>query len=806
MKYKAVYFPLSSPSNPAPCNCIRFQIHSIQHTTQTAQSVQNTPKQHIASKAPTDEATAGGGGGEGEGYLESGSVVPGLSCNIAEGLKRWRGGTKSRLLSSGSSRGVHIRPWESAVPIHPSAAGAGSCLNNMGPAYSQQQSSCFPQPFRGNDGICSDEAALLSPPKFYNAEVERRGESRTIRPATAGAIRTRATGSHAGGCTGDSGGRNPMSEMHSSSSMGATKALGVVAPQRGRGGGAVATTRGGLLSSASDHKLPSTRPEDRQRRERVATWRVFDSTAAEWVQTAVLQHAASRRARDFHEWRRASVVAARRPQRTMVGNSSLATAGAAEHGEDADASLTTEAKSAIEEVFDRYDHRSSAARRGFLLSTEISALQGIWTRPDETPPLPRQQTPASSSALLKRPRRKSPQTYATTSTSRGVPSTGGVSPPLEVSEVRENEDHRDTRVLTRAAFVEFCRRAAARDAIFIRHFFTRSGYNYRLELRLPAPRDNATTANTTPEPPQVAHSSSAHSRQRSFVSERRRPDHRQTVGNNDLGGGGRIHPRRDGSLVRVGRGGVGRGTETPTSNSAFRSQERGLFQYENDEVRGLVSGGIVDPAELWLWTDDRRDHGGRQELDGLLSRGGGAHISRAVTATAAIVGAFATTKRPDSATGIKSPVSVSSPEAQGLDVLQQPEVRPPTDEGVADDTGTTGTSLIKQAPAPECGRTLVGHEASSACRSQSKVAEHKAQADERTGPQCGRIVPRTTAVNGDVLHAGLGVGSTVAGGGVSATCEWCGGVVVVGGKERATAAVHSAAFCDEEVLRVQRIR
>lgn len=589
--------------------------------------------------------------------------------------------------------------------------------------------------------------------------------------------------------------------MHSSSSVRATKALGV-ATQRGQGEDAVAATRGGFLSSASEHELPpSTRLADRRRHERVATWRVFDSTAAEWVQTAVLQHAARRQAGGFHERKRASLVAATRPQNTMVGNSLPATA--VEHGEHAGARLTTAAKSAIQEVFDRYDCSSSAECRGFLLSTEISALQGIWTHPDETPPLPRQQTPSSSSSTLpKRPHRQSNQTSATSSASRGVPATGGRAPPLEVSKAPEN-DERDTRVLTRAAFVEFCRRAAARDAIFIRHFFVRSGYNYRLELPLPAPYDNATMANTKAEPPHLVHAPSAHSRQGSVVSERRRPDHRHhTVGNDDLGRGGRMHPRRDGSLGSVGRGSVGRGTEPPASESDFRPQERGHFQYENDDVRGLVSGGIVDPSELWLWTDDKRDHGERQELDGLLSRGGGAQVSRLSAAT--IVGAFASTKRSDSATGPTIPVPVSRPTAQACDVPQQPVVpSPPTNKAAADDKGTT-------TPPPECGKTLVGHKASSDCRSEfTEVTEDKAQADDRTEPQCGRTVPsvpRATAVNGDVPRAGLGVGSTVAGGGVSATCEWCGGVVVVGGKVPATAAVHSAAFCDEQVLSVRRIR
>lgn len=767
---------------------------------QTAQFVQNAPKQHIARKAPTDKTTTGGGGGASAGDLES----PSSYHIIAKELMRRRGGSKPRSLSSGSSPVVHIRPWESAVPIHaPSSSAVVSIFsNNKVPIYQQQGSSYLSPRRQGRKyGVGDDNnGALLSPSKRQNAEVVRTGKSRTRRPATAGAIRTRSTeGHHAAGSPRGSGRRNLIAEMHPSSSVGTIKAS-EMAPQRGRGEGLAAATRGGLLSS--DQKLLSTRPGDHHHRERVATWRVFDSAAAEWVQTAVLQRAASRRAGDSHERRRSSVVAASRTQRTIVGNRlPPAAAAAAGCGEDAGASLTTAAKSAVEEVFDRYDRNSSAACRGFLLSAEISALQGIWTRPDDEPPPPRQQIPSSSSKLPKRPDRTSPQT---------IPTTGGGSPPPKVSEERES-DGRGTRVLTRPAFVEFCRRAAARDAIFMRHFFTRSGYNYRLELPVPVPCDNATTTNTTAEPAAVALASSARPRKGSVVSERRRSEHgvgkdgpaKGAGSRNRQGSRSRIQPRRDGSPCSIGSGGGGgvpRGTESPTSVSAYSPQERGLFQCENDDVQCLVSGGIVDPAELWLWTDDRRDHGERKKLDGLLSRGGGAHVSRAV---AAIVSAFAMTKHPNSDTAATQPASDSRPQAS--DVPQQPADTPPTDEDAADETGTTATSLITKALGSECGRALVGHEASVARFSDSTMANDKAHTDDRTGSQCGRVVPKA-AGHGDVPRAGLAIESAAARGGVTATCEWCGVVVVVGGKESATAAVHSAAFCDEEIMPVHRIR
>lgn len=649
--------------------------------------------------------------------MASSSDAPNLSCNIAKELRRWRGDAKSRLLFSGSSRSAHIRPWEGKIPIH---------------APSQTSPRSFSR--SRNDQIGGK--ALLSLPQRQNVEKARGGEDRRRRPVTARATRTRSTAPPAGRSTGNK------------------KALGMTAQRGGAGEAALAPAapaRAGLLSSTLENDFRSTWPDDRHRIERVATWRVFDSTAAEWVHTAVLKHGA-----------RHTPATATGARCAVARSISSAAAG---QGEGVGgASLTTAAKGAIEEVFDRFDC-SSKAGRGFLLPTEISALQEIWTRPDAEPPPPR---------LLPKPksaRRTSPQLFTATTTYRGRSAAGsGGRSPLEVSEAG-GKDGLDKGVLTRPAFVEFCRRAAARDAIFIRHFFTRSGYDYRLELPvLPIATITMPVA------------SSASRRKGSVVSERRQPKDSNHAGGSyqvQLAGSGsrqgsrsQARLRRGGSLGGVGGGSGGKGVEPPASPLAASSQDRTLFEHhDNDELRCLASGGLVDPAELWLWTEDERDHGERQKLDGLLSRGGGAHVSRMATSA---VGVFASTKGQCGATT--------------------------TTPGEANPGGTsTAAASFNEASGIDAGK-----EASVGCLPESTMAvdadnntvsaAQKSEVDANDVPLCG------AAPSGGARTTSIG-GSTVASGGPSAKCEWCGDVVVAGGK-----ASHSAAFCDEEVVRVRNSR
>lgn len=556
---------------------------------------------------------------------------------------------------------------------------------------------------------------------------------------TAGAIRTHSTAPPAGG-----------------SSTGNQKASGMTPQRGGRGKEAAlssaALARADLLSSASENDFLSAWSDDHHRDERVAAWRVFDSTAAEWVHTTVLNHRA----------RHSPATATRGAQCVMAGSASSAAAGQVE--DIGSVSLTPAAKSAIEEVFDRYDR--SKAGRGFLLRIEVSALQEVWTRPDAEPPPPRR-LPKPKSAC-----QTSPQVLTTAATYHGRSAvSSGSRAPLEVSQARGN-DCLDKRVLTRPAFVEFCRRAAARDAIFIRHFFTRSGYDYRLELIVP-PIETAAEPVVSP----------ARRRKGSVSSERRKSTHSDHIAGGNypvqLTGrgsrqGSRSHTRlrRGGSLGDDGGGSGGKGIESPTSPPAATLQDRGLFERENDDdFWHLASGGLVDPAELWMWTEDERDHGKRENLDGVLSRGGGARVSR--TGTTAIFGAFANTKGPCSAT-------TTTPRKD-----------------------SAGNTPITPTQFNEPSGTRAGKEASISYLPEPNMAEN-AESTSIYGAQKGEVDTGTpvrgAAPPGGALTVGIG-GSTVASGRPPAQCEWCGDLVVKGDQ-----ASHSAAFCDENVVCVRKAR
>ena len=600
---------------------------------------------------------------------------------------------------------------------------------------------------------------LPLPQRQHAEQAARRGEDGRRRPATAGATGTRS-----------------MAQTVAAGLAGHKEALGMT-PRRGGGGEAAlasaALARAGLSSSASDNGLFRTTrsgPHDCDRDGRVTTRRVFDSAAAEWVHTAVLKHGT-----------RSTLAAATGAPRVLVGGIPSAAAGPDE--DFGGASLTSAAKSAVEEVFDRFD-RSGKAGRGFLLPTEIAALQEIWTRPDAEPPPPRQ-PPTPKSA----PPRKSPRALAATSASRARPA-AGVGAPLEVPEATGNGGPFDKRVLTRPAFVEFCRGAASRDAIFIRHLFTRSGYDYRLELTVP-PMGSATTS----EPA----TSSARQRKGSAVSERcnSKDSKRNTAGGkypvelvgsgSRQGSRGQPHSRRGGSLKGGGGGGGGdggKGIVPPISTPAVGSQHQGVFAPGNDEAWGLASGGLVDPAELWLWTEDERDHGGeRQILAGLLSRGGGAHVSR--TAAAAIAGAFASARSPRggsaaaSATkptpGEENAGGASTAEAHGTEAGREASVGglPPEANIARDNNDEEESDSASTAPTGE-GGTI------------------SAQRYGAAPPPVGALL---------LLAGGVVEGSEAASRGPSTKCEWCGAVVVAGGKDS-----HSAAFCDEELVRVPEAR
>ncbi|CAM9316912.1 unnamed protein product, partial [Scytosiphon promiscuus] len=609
----------------------------------TAQSVRNTPKQHITNKAPTDEATTGGGAANSQV-----SEATNLSCNIANELRRWRGRARSRCLSSGSRRGAHVRPWESAVPIRapPSTSSSNVVPSGEDTTHDQprEDQRSGHHRFRGTEATSSSQRR--NPNKVHT----KNPQSGKQRPATAGSTRTSLLAG-AGAFFSSKVGPHPEPNVHSRSLAKGSRVSGPT-QRLARGervvDGSAVVRHTGLVSNESEEGLTKSedhRPcetiEVREFRlvvpsaggraltsEREAVTRVFDSTAAEWVHTIVLQREADLHAVGSCKARQMPVQAAH-AARAKVGNS----ASAAQEKDSLN--LTSAAKKAAQEIFDRYI--CGAPGRGFLRSHEIVALEEIWIRPDAEPPPPRL-AQSSSGLLSQHPRNKAPQTRAVSFTDRGS-TAGGSLGKLASGDIR------DTRVLSRDAFTEFCRHAAARDAIFIRYFFARSGYDHRLELT-PLPRDNTTGARaaedfpaTSSSPPRLKNTPipsanrkskdmcTAHREEAKYVvggSGRREGREKQR-------GRSRVVSRRNRSLD-----GGNRGREGEAESSLLAS--RSLTGYVDKRIQPLTTGGLVDAAELWLWTEDERDHGEREQLDGLLSRGGGAHISRA--AATAVVGAF----------------------------------------------------------------------------------------------------------------------------------------------------------------------
>ncbi|CAN0005535.1 unnamed protein product [Ectocarpus sp. 8 AP-2014] len=745
----------------------------------TAQSVRNTPKQHIANKTPTEKATIGTGDSS---HLAPSSGVQNLSCNVVNELKRWRGDVKSRLLSSGSSRGAYISPWESQVridaPSHFSSTAGGRSPNTDGPSHQRRRnpSVLSSQPFaddvpsyqQGSDGgVAGDKV---------RKEVDKR---RGIPiPSLQASVEVSLE---------DEGRRRSASETNLLSPAETAGASGVMPRGGWRGGGAptfTADARDGLVSDSLERMPSTTRPgylqHDRnslrgvrssgsgagRRSGRKVTRRVFDSAAAEWVQTAVLEHTVSPR---VDRPRQKPFVAER--ARRAKGHTSFTTE------DDSGVSLTAEAKRAVEEVFDRYVP-SGKPGRAFLLSAEVSALQEIWTRPDAEPPPPRLSPPP------KRSLRK------ITQPSELSPNRGPVA--FGLPEMSDNEAL-GTRVLMREAFVEFCRRAATRDAIFIRHFFVRSGYDCRLEAPPPPLGDDTKVDPVSPAwrpSPQRKRSTIVARRKSKDGATVRTRDSVEAVGSRPTSGRGkhegprRTVSRRHGSLT----GGREKG-EMPTSHAAARPKEQEPFENETDDIGCLTSGGMVDATELWLWMEDGRDHGERSRLDGLLSRGGGAHVSR--SGVTAVVDMFSGAKCQNSSTTATTPVSC--PKDQNRDVpLLAAVACPAMDESIAAGE-TSATVPLDKSSDPEFGRTPTGHTAAGngkiscsdmtcdAANSATIIPEKHWEANAPL-PEGARCAGRDASSSSDLKAE---TRSTI--------CEWC-------GKLLTAAAVHSAAFCDFDDL------
>lgn len=494
-----------------------------------------------------------------------------------------------------------------------------------------------------------------------------------------------------------------------------------------------------------------------------ASCRVFNSTAAVWVHSVVLEPSdpAGRPKVGFME-----------PSTFPAQNNSCSS----EHM----MRLTAGAQRAIEELFDRYDIEG----QGFLPSSRIASIQEIWTRPDAEPPPPRRPT---SSSLLRPRRGPGPSEVRRESTS-------------SLAGFGCETDKRDMRALTRESFVEFCRRAAARDAIFIRHMFVRSGYDYRLELP-PGTAEAVVSAAVSARPPVARIRSAALGERKpgkNTIQRKRDPKvvigmARTPVKENVLQSNRRGLPQ--GGVNRVGGAETASGAARSrrsngkpmgqTHHVAPTQDERGYFEHGNDDARGLATGGIVDASELWDWTDDRRDHEERHERGGLLSRGGGAHVSR--VASGAITGGSenrSCAKYPSSTTEALTGGTLTVHDGDVRTTPASPQYLDSTD-GCAD---TAACSPIPPSTAVAHDRDVVfegenlplsdhgGLEAGGTMGDTAVVQEDGALAasamldNARAGPSEERMVAR----------------------GVS-PCAWCGAVF----DAKDGVAVHTAEYCDE---------
>ena len=522
-----------------------------------------------------------------------------------------------------------------------------------------------------------------------------------------------------------------------------------------------------------------------------AASRVFNSAAAVWVHSMVLEP--SNHARNPPKPAHAGT-----PQ---MGTTELqplpSTQRKSINSSTEPMRLTAVAQRVIEEIFDRYDVED----QGFLPSSGISSIQQLWSRPDAEPPPPRRPTSAS----LPRLRRETEPSKNRRGSAARLAGNGCES------------YKRDMRALTRKSFVEFCRHAAARDAIFIRHMFTRSGYDNRLELSPGMPEAVAASTAALARA-RVSRARSAAVEERKLRGDAIRKQNDPKVVNGSTGRANTTqnssHDLPQGSVIRGGvakttsggggGGGAGRRRSSackglgqqPRRSEPIQSERGVLRQHENDDTQDLASGGIVDAAELWDWTEDRRDHGERHEQGGLLSRGGGAHVSRA--GPGATAGGFASRTyaelHPDSITGLvtgeKIPSSpgceegvrtapASSPQGieatEGCIEIASCSPVPPVTGAATHDRDATCNG--EKVPSEDHGRSTAGGTTgnTSLARQGSGELDAVAVVDDNT---------RTGRVDSEEPIAARRI----------SPCLWCGAVFDVNDGM----AVHTVEFCDED--------
>lgn len=850
----------------------------LSYAAQTAQSVENTPKQHIANKSPTEAATTGGKSTAGLPPDE----VRTLSCGIAKELKRWRGAAVKAHSSTALPARAHVCPWEGKVPIR-------SPSQTIPPKHERQEKH-------------SSKSVLFSSPRrlpFDNSATSERGPT-TSRPRRDGSA---ATGDNAGrksrpvsaggaldGSIDDSSTANRLRRasrdgrrLLEPSSDGDVSRRGLSADGSqtisrsyfGGGGGtrsssrrgteAAANTIGVPYCSASQQELPSRTRRTRTAPESVgdssksakrsstqpeccprgssssidpthrAAARVFDSTAAEWVHSAVLEPRVvcnKQRAdvKSSQSGRRhggspiaeqddnsSAVRRATAQQRKKKRRDRSVVFGGVHGSRFASATLTTDAQGAISEIFDRYGSHDD---RDFLVSSEISELLEIWTRPEAEPPPPKGLQPARRDSSCSSTSTSAPsQAYKPAVKGSNTRRRSAAEPTLKV-----HEDTRSGRALTREAFLEFCRYAAVRDAIFIRHFFMRSGYNFRLEmtLALATTTASATPASARERVPAVSHgrlrrddkrvTGAVHPRTKnSGVGSRGQ----QTRGESQRGDAGAT----ESSKVNTKGGGVvgaecllrrissngNNGTTTGVAETFGRLRvspaDRGAFEYRNDDdPQCMATGGIVDSAELWDWTEDERDYGERHKMGGLLSRGGGAHFSPAAATSATM-----TTAAPDLTNRAGNMKAISGGTAGG-GYLLTPRSPRTIGHGIVDGDVSRGVVVVPSPLAIENAATETTTKNGDGGEDTPQWGARNLLHDRSKTPTTSLTTPHSIALTDTIMSIARPSGggsavelacsvdnSGVFRGGLSTVgqvCEWCGVIA----RPRA---LHTPAFCDE---------
>lgn len=625
------------------------------------------------------------------------------------------------------------------------------------------------------------------------------------------------------------------------------------------------TISGGNFPTPKEHRMQREgRSSSSALRTRTPPERVFDSLAAKWVHAVVLEtlHNADRNTTnqggssgnfntfcgkknespvnsEDHGRHRVQATAA-----TMQTRRKSSAAGWHSEpmscGPEAGFTIRPKAKEALEEIFSRYEGDRNS-RQGFLLPEEVAVLQDIWYCPVAEPPSPPKfssQRVSETSSILAPKKKSVVSVMGGREPSMNSPSTAGVRPRwggdsnenCRVQSTGNNDvwgGGGQNKILPKAAFFGFCLQAAARDAIFIRHMFLTCGYDLQLNLT---------------EPPNAAPSAPA-----AAINGRKRRQGKRGAYDQEVR-----------SRLKSDCGAVGYGSRQPTNSAGGsvrdpliktpkaaggqcprRKKGRSDEASNEDDAKPAVysdvmpTGGIVDPADLWDRMEDRANSGDKYRRGGVLSRGGGAHVS--VPVRLSISGVHPPSHELGSVTAYASAVGdgkkSARPAAGGADALGKVKLsRLVSENGGTGPVKTTrilgslptGASLHCENDDGEIqshhcnswnGAESCAPPVKAECGSSDPRSEHHGNTylleDRSTSHQTSEIerdIQRKTPSSYRSHAAGIsaakrqGEGDKATDGviaveSVQRPCEWCGFDVNSAGS------VHTPAFCDETFLR-----